>query len=299
MKEYNSKDLKLIAKGGVGAIYRLNEELVIKVYSQDTTLEEIEKIKASIKTLVSKGVPSMISFDIVKVDGSLGIVFELLSDKMVSEAIMENDTTLEEYGVKMGKLLKLIHTIEVDDCLPSFKERILSWVKNLEDRQYLSKSCVKTMRRIVDDIPDKKTMIHSDFHEGNVKVLNGELILIDLDEIAYGNPIYDLGFHSLNHVGAGLFKMVAMKSVGMYPKYCRKIKKIEIKEYLKDNDIPNFKSKMLVLALMLVSLTPARFDSGYVEIKTFKIFLKLLCYIFNIVATIILFFKPNLFKEAR
>lgn len=297
MQIYDSNELELKRKGGTGAIYRLNDEQVIKVYSKNTTLDDINEIKESIKKLVSKGIPCMISFDVVKVDESYGIVFENMSQKSVAKSIMADKTKLEEYGLKMAHLFKKIHNTEVSDCLPSFKDRILSWVKTMEENGDITSHCAKTMRKLIYSIPDKNTMLHCDFHEGNVKVLNGDLVLIDLDEIAYGNPLYDLAFHYGNHQLASFSKSVCMKSIGLTPNFVRKIGEIETDEYFKDNKINKYKKKMSLIFMMSISLVPARLESEYLDNKMHKLIIKLFTIFFDIYASMVLFFEPNLFEE--
>ena len=51
-----------------------------------------------------------------------------------------------------------------------------------------------------DAFADDTSIIHGDFHPRNVMVMDGELVLIDMADITYGNPLYDLGFMILTHV---------------------------------------------------------------------------------------------------
>ena len=42
-------------------------------------------------------------------------------------------------------------------------------------------------------IPERKTLIHGDCHFKNIMVQNGELLLIDMDTLSVGYPIFELG----------------------------------------------------------------------------------------------------------
>ena len=40
-------------------------------------------------------------------------------------------------------------------------------------------------------VPDRKTLIHGDYHPNNVMWQNGDLILIDMGDMSIGHPIFD------------------------------------------------------------------------------------------------------------
>ena len=46
MKEMSIENLDLIAQGGMGKIYRINDEQILKVFN-DISLEELQKQKSS------------------------------------------------------------------------------------------------------------------------------------------------------------------------------------------------------------------------------------------------------------
>ena len=58
-------------------------------------------------------------------------------------------------------------------------------------------------------IPEPEFMIHGDYHANNVMIQNGEPLLIDMDTVAYGHPIFDfaaiylafVGYCECNHEG--------------------------------------------------------------------------------------------------
>lgn len=299
MREYHSQDLTLLGKGGTGAVYRINDEQVLKTYSSDISLEELMQKKEAIKHLVAKDVPAMFSFEIVQIDGGYGIVYELLKEPTVAEAIMKDDACLEEMGVKMGKLFRQMHNADVSDYLPSFSERIKGWVDFAEEKGFVTGHSAKTMRTLIDSIPEGSALIHSDFHEGNVKIFKNELLLIDLDEIAYGNPLFDLAFHYNNHVLISKVASICLKSVGMLPKHCRKIYDIELNTYFDGNIDPDLQKKLKPISLMLSALAPSRLHTDYLENKLFLLIAKQMSVYFDICASRLLKKEPELYGRSR
>ena len=59
------------------------------------------------------------------------------------------------------------------------------------DRWY-DKNEKERLRWFIEQIPDKDTMVHGDFHTNNIMVQGDELLIIDMAEISCGNPIFDL-----------------------------------------------------------------------------------------------------------
>ena len=45
---------------------------------------------------------------------------------------------------------------------------------------------------MLDAVPERDTVVHCDYHENNVLYQNGKLILIDLIDMGYGHPVFDL-----------------------------------------------------------------------------------------------------------
>ena len=48
------------------------------------------------------------------------------------------------------------------------------------------------LHRLYDGLPARNTLVHGDFHTGNMMVQDGEIVLIDTDDVAQGDPIIDM-----------------------------------------------------------------------------------------------------------
>ena len=89
----------------------------------------------------------------------------------------------------MSGVASVIHGIEVsdDDGFPYVTDRIKEYITGgvgTEDTA-LGKKCMK----LIDKLPASNTLIHGDFHTGNVFLQNGEPLLIDMDRVSIGHPI--------------------------------------------------------------------------------------------------------------
>ena len=88
-------------------------------------------------------------------------------------------------------LLKLIHSIVVtDNMMPSMKQTALHWADYLKD--YIRPDCHDKLVSLIDALPEDKHMLHGDYHICNVMYQNGEALLIDMDTLCHGHPIFEL-----------------------------------------------------------------------------------------------------------
>ena len=180
-----------IGQGGNGAIYRIDDDTIVKVYKPWMKMEEINKERQYAHTAFINGIPSVIAYDIVKVDDCLGLVFEMIKSDTLAHAMGNNPEMLEEYVDKYVEFAKTLHTSPVNDG--SF-ERIQDVYRRRVAK--LSKWCsdeeMELLYSIIDDIPNADTITHNDLHPGNIMIQDGELILIDMPEVTVGPPICDL-----------------------------------------------------------------------------------------------------------
>ena len=194
MRELSVAGCEVIGEGAVGKVYRLDDETIIKVFAPGVPLEVVQEEKRIAKNAFVAGVPTAISFDVVKVGESYGAVYEMLRAKSLSAFIRENPDSAAEMGKRMGRLLKELHKIEVDtnkfvDVRALFKER----VRRME--KFLTKEETDKLTAVYDCLDERNTVIHGDFHPKNVMYSekNDELLFIDLADMGYGHPLLDLG----------------------------------------------------------------------------------------------------------
>ena len=200
LREVSLEGATMLGKGGNGEVWRLDEETVIKVYNEGTALDKIDTENDQATAAFKAGLPCAIAFDTVRVGSRYGIVFELLGATTVGKAVHEDPSRIPELGKKMGELLREMHGTHMEPgFLPTIDEKLAPWIDYLESR-YLTHEDADLMRQVADAIPKKDTLLHLDFHEGNVMLQGSELVLIDLDDVCVGNPLFDLMNHHSNHI---------------------------------------------------------------------------------------------------
>ena len=181
-----------IGRGANGTIYRIDKDNVVKVYNNPEALADIQHEREVAKLALILGIPTAISYDVVKVGDSYGSVFELLNARSFSKILSKEPEKLDWCVGEYTKMLKLIHsTVVPAGKLPDMRETALDWVRFVEP--YLPKTAWEKLLSLVEAVPRDDHMIHGDYHTKNLELQNDEVLLIDMDTLAVGNPIFELG----------------------------------------------------------------------------------------------------------
>lgn len=184
---------EVVGIGGVGTVYRLDGDTIIKVFREGTTLEEVRKEINMSKEAFVMGMPTAISFDVVRVGNQYGLVYELLEAKTLSACIASEPNRLDEFARQYAALFHQMHDIKVpvDSSVANALEHEREQVRHI--RRYFPQESIDLLLQILDAIPEERRLLHLDLQTKNAMVQNGELMLIDMGEVGYGHPILDLG----------------------------------------------------------------------------------------------------------
>ena len=180
-----------IGRGANGTIYRIDQDNVVKVYNNADALEDIQHEREVARKALILGIPTAISYDVVRVGDSYGSVFELLNAKSFSKILATEPEKMDWCVKEYVDLLKKIHSIRLTRGeLPDLRETVIGWGEFL--KPYLPEEPWNKLMRMLREIPGDDHMIHGDYHTKNVQLVGDEVLLIDMDTLAIGHPIYEL-----------------------------------------------------------------------------------------------------------
>lgn len=197
---------EVIGQGANGKVYRLDPDTIIKVYLNPDSLPDIHRERELARKAFVMGIPTAIPYDVVKVGEGYGSVFELLNAKSFAKLLIEDPGNLDMCVKLSVELLKKIHATELKKGdMPDMKAVALDWADFLAD--YLPREQYEKLHSLIAGIPDDNHMLHGDYHVKNVMLQNGETLLIDMDTLCLGYPIFEfssiflayIGFGELNH----------------------------------------------------------------------------------------------------
>lgn len=193
LRRLSVEGCKIIGVGGVGTVYRLDGDTIIKVFREGTTLDEVRREISMSKEAFVLGMPTAISFDVVRVGAQYGLVYELLEADTLSACVRRHSERLDEFARKYANLFRQMHAIEVPQGsnVPCAIERERQQIRHI--RRYFPQESIDLMLNIVDAIPEANRLLHLDLQTKNAMVQDDELMLIDMGEVGWGHPMLDLG----------------------------------------------------------------------------------------------------------
>lgn len=256
---------KLIGKGASGDVYQLDDENVIKLYPKDYSLIELVYEREVARKATIKGVPTAIAYNIVSANGTYGLQYELMKAVSMQKLLVSEPERLEECMHKYVSIFKALHRVQADmEEFPSAKKMMLDELEQCE--RFYPPEMMDELYRIFNMIPDSNTLVHRDFHPGNIMVeKNGEAYLVDMAETGIGHPVIDLmsmGIHYPILIHIPGFRTMAPLfhdglSIEMHEKFWQSFLKMYFEDR-SDHELKLLDEQILALSACIMTLNPVR-----------------------------------------
>ncbi len=192
-----------VGKGRSSTVYRIGDETIVKLYAPGVPLAKIQQEMELAKKAFVTGIPTAISYDLVTTaEGAYGVVFEMLDNAdNVGRTITAHPEQFDEIMEKFVAVYKTMHSTDIKEVggFSSLKDTWNKWADGMEATGAFTKEETGQLKELIAAIPERSTMVHCDFHAGNVMYQQGEIVVIDMADIGYGHPIFDLAggaFHA-------------------------------------------------------------------------------------------------------
>ena len=183
----------LIGSGKNGCVYRYDKDTIIKVYTRsDVREKDIEREHLLARKAFVLGVPTALTLDIVSVGEHFGAMYEMVDADTILGLIEKDPAKTDQYLLQFAAGMKLINSIHTDrdSLLPDKKQEFVRWAEDTRD--FYTAAEYARLCHLIDAIPEADTLVHGDYHPGNVMLQGGELILIDMDTLGFGSPLIEL-----------------------------------------------------------------------------------------------------------
>ena len=262
LRKISIDNCEKIGEGFYGIIYRIDPETIVKVYKIPDALGMIKKETELARKAFVMGIPTAIPYDIVRIGDSYGAVFELLNAESIVNLI-NSEEALDNFARKSSSLLKEIHQKELDfGTLPSRKEVNLGYLK--ECQKFFSKETYEKLLRLYESIPEMNTLIHSDFHVKNIMMQDNELLLIDMESLSQGHPIFEFGAMYASYIAfACVDKQNTDKFFGMPLEVTKKLFYKTFKNYYNDKndeELEKIEKKISMISYLEVLFLRSKFS---------------------------------------
>lgn len=267
LRKIDLEKCEKIGFGGNGAVYRVSEDEIVKVNFNPETYAGLDMELAKAKEAFLLGIPTAISFDLVDCgEGKKGVVYETIKSRTLGETIQSNPELMEELTVKYVEQLNLLHSTRSENPIfGSAKDNYRSQVENAS--KFLTPEEGEMLKMVLDALPDESdTLVHCDAHPKNIMIQNGEMLWIDMEQISYGHPIYDLISIAVVLNGMRTDEMM-IGIAGMDNATVARLKECFIRKYFKTEDpemIAKF-GKMLDALRLIRAIFAIGFTSSNTE----------------------------------
>ena len=188
----NLDDYIQTGEGGTALTYtHKNGRSLAKLYKPGFEADRAKAEFLTARTVFELGIPSPEPYRLISDGERRGAEYELIKGKRsYTRIISQEPERLEEITLKFARMAKELHAKEADTTrLRSYKKGIERFYreKNMVPEEYKLRAL-----KFLETVPDTPRCVHGDLHIGNI-ITNGERELwIDLGEIAYGAPEWDL-----------------------------------------------------------------------------------------------------------
>lgn len=199
-KQVDLGDATLVGGGMNGSVYNIGDDKALKVYSKNVALYEIIKEERTTRWAFLAGLPTSCTLGLVKVNDDYALYYEYTNVKGLAKYIVEDSEHFDEYIKAYANFIKKIDAIEADTTiLPSKKQEFKNYLnmikKEIDEEHY------RKLENIINNIPDKTTIVHGDAHARNIRYSKDGLRVIDLGDLGYGDPIFELVSLYATYVG--------------------------------------------------------------------------------------------------
>jgi uncharacterized protein (TIGR02172 family) len=191
-RKISVEGLTEIGHGQTARVYRIDAETIVKVFRSNIDFSMVQNEIAKAKVAFTHGIPTAISYDVVKVGECYGVVYELLNARTLGACMAEEPERRDDYVRFFANMMREMHKMEItSEKFVSTRATTLAALPYAKGRIYTEEEYEKA-KAIIENVPERRTFIHGDCHVGNVMLQGDELMFIDLACAGCGHPIFDL-----------------------------------------------------------------------------------------------------------
>ena len=193
LREVSAEGCQMLGRGYCATVYKLDSERIIKVYDAPRHAHDLSLVRNDreiSKKVFMLGLPCLISFEVAVCDGYYAGIYELINGDTLGNEICKDPGSLERYIKELADIGRRMNGITVDEG--SFPpNRTLTRRKNLLEGRFTEEE-MAAFDSLIDTIPDRRRLVHGDFHVENMMVQDGKLVMIDVGGFSEGYPLIDL-----------------------------------------------------------------------------------------------------------
>ncbi len=179
---------KMIGRGNTAEVFLWGENNILKLFVKGFPIEAIKAEYEVSREVSSIGLPVPQAYQMIEVDGRMGIEYEKIDGTDMLKSISKKPWTAFGKGKRLAQLHYKIH-----QCTPKYapdqKER-MEWAIRRTD--LLTDEQKNGVVEILKCMPGGSSLCHGDFHPGNVFLTSDKEVILDWMTATCGNPAADV-----------------------------------------------------------------------------------------------------------
>lgn len=243
--------MEKFARGRSSEAFKLEDGKVLKLFFEDYPREFAQKEYINTKIASDTGCTNMRVYEIIEKDSRTGIVMDYV------DGISQNDmpTKNPAYLLKGGKDLALCHSIVHSKKSHELEDVRTMCVNMLDQKEFeeLSNEEKAKAKAYIMSLPEDDTIIHLDFHTGNVLVDDkGNCTVIDWMTAARGNRAIEVAMMEFLFSEAELFPGSSALKIAFFSAVRGMIGKQYFKKYqelmpIEDKEVDKYRLLALII----------------------------------------------------
>ncbi len=191
LREVSLDGCRIIGSGAFRTVYRLDGDTVVKIFrGGEETLPIIAAEREQARDAFLRGVPTAIPFDTVKTSEGYGAIFELVDAQSLGDLAAADPNCVPDIAKRYAAFLHGIHALKAGRGeLPDARERFLGFLETVSP--LLDEKTREKTRALLLAMPEDLHLLHGDAHWKNVMDSNGTLMVIDMDTLCVGDPVFE------------------------------------------------------------------------------------------------------------
>ncbi len=169
-------------------------EVLLKLFRPDVEQEYIDSEEVNTKEIFRKGATDVDCYGQVRVkdgdDVRSGILIKKIPGQTLIGFALTKPWIIPGAGRLMAEKQLELHACE-SDVIWSYKDLVLQSMDK-PNMDFLSKKDKKKIRKYLDTLPDKKNILHFDYHPDNIMSDGENVSIIDFMTVATGDPAADV-----------------------------------------------------------------------------------------------------------
>jgi aminoglycoside phosphotransferase (APT) family kinase protein len=178
---------QLLGRGRTADIYEWDDGRAVRLEQPGIGRSVAESSRAALASAREAGAPCPAVFDVVEVDGRVGLVMERIDGPDMLNDFAAHPWRLAAYARALADL----HAAIVSTPAPMSAHPVRPDLRRQLDDDAIPRPIADVARGLLDVLPDGDRLVHGDFHPGNVLLGPSGPVVIDWENLGAGDPAED------------------------------------------------------------------------------------------------------------